>query len=115
MTGAGQRDRLVTIQSLSDSKGASNFPVETWNDLADVWASKQDVRGLERFAAAQVNASYETKWEIPYSVSMDPELVDVPKARRLIINARVHNIVAAEEIGRKRGIALMTVAGGLLQ
>lgn len=115
VTGSGARDRLVTVQSMSASKGSSNYPVETWVDLADVWASKRDLRGMERFTAAQMSAPYETRWELPYSANWDPELVDVPKSRRLVVDGRVHNIVAAEEVQRRRLVAVMTVAGGRLQ
>lgn len=114
--GSGARDRQVTIQQLIESKGASNFPVEGWTDLlANVWAAKKEVRGLERFVADQVSAPFDAKWEIPYVPSMDPDLIDVPKTRRLVVKGRVHDIVSAAEIGRRQAIELMTLSGGLLQ
>lgn len=112
--GSGARDRQVTIQQGADSKGGSNFPVETWTDLAVVWAAKKEVRGLERFVADQVSAPFDAKWEIPYVASMDPDLIDVPKTRRLVVKGRVHDIVAAAEIGRRQAIELTTLSGGLL-
>lgn len=111
---AGARDRLVTIQELTESTGASRYPVEDWDDLTQVYANKYDIDARERFsfAANQTSAPYDTRWTIPYLASMDPEAVDVPKARRLIVKGRVHNIVAAKEIGRKQAIELQTLAGG---
>lgn len=111
--GSGARDRQVTIQELAQSKGASNAPVETWTFLTQVWAAKKEVRGLERFVADQIQATFDSKWEIPYMASMDPDLIDVPKTRRLIVKGRVHDIVAAAEIGRRQAIELQTQSGGL--
>jgi head-tail adaptor len=114
---AGARDRLVTIQQLTESKGASNYPVETWSALTQVWAAKKDAKGVERFVHSvdQHSAPYDTTWELPYSVNWDPELVNVPKTRRLVVKGRVHDIVAANEVDRKRGVEIMTLAGGLLE
>lgn len=111
---SGQRDRVVVIQQLTDSVGASRFPVESWSDLTVVWARKEERGGRERFTEHQVLAPYDTTWTIPYFADMDPELVDVRKARRLVVKGRVHDIVAAQEVGRKRAIELQTLAGGLL-
>lgn len=112
---SGARDRQVTIQQLTASTGGSGYPVETWADLRMVWAHKRDLSvGAERFIANQEVASYNTVWTLPYVADMDPELVDVPKSRRLLVHGRVHDIVAAVEVGRREGIELRTVAGGLL-
>lgn len=113
--GSGARDRQVTIQQLIESKGASNAPVESWTDLlVNIWAGKKETRGLERFVADQVSAPFDAKWEIAYVPSMDPDLIDVPKTRRMIYKGRVHDIVHADEIGRRQAIELLTLSGGLL-
>lgn len=115
--GSGARDRWVTVQQLTESKGASNYPVEAWTDLRAVWAAKKDMKGSENFvpSADQHSAPYDTTWELPYSVDWDPELVNVQKKRRLVVKGRVHDIVAAGEVDRKRGVEVMTLAGGLLE
>lgn len=110
MAASGKRDRLVTIQSMASSVGGSGFPVETWTDLSTVWAHRMDSRGTERFRADQLSAPFDTRWEVPYSEEWDPELVEVPKARRLVHEGRAHDIVWAEQLGRRQGIALMTLA-----
>lgn len=108
---SGERDRAVTIQQQAESAGASGFPVDTWSTLATpYWCSKQDVSGKERFTADQLSAPYTTRWEGGYRADMDPELVDVPKTRRLVYQGRAHDIVAASMIGRKEGIELLTLA-----
>lgn len=110
MAEAGKRDRRVTIQAMAPSVGGSGFPVETWTDLSTVWASRRDTRGTERFRADQLAAPFDTRWEVPYAAEWDPELVDVAKARRIVHEGRNHDVVWGEQIGRKQGVALMTLA-----
>ncbi len=117
-SGTGARDRRVTIQARpdADEKGPSNYPIETWTQVACVMAAKTDIRGDKRFntLASQDSAPYDTQWEIPYLACMDPDRVAVTKLRRLVVQGRVHNIMAAYEVGRKRAIELLTVSGGLV-
>jgi len=114
MNGSGTRDRWITVQGMTESVGASRRPVESWDTLFQVWAMKTDAGGRERLVADQLSAPYDTRWELPYAAALDPELVDVRKHRRIVVNGRIHDIVSAQEIGRKRGVQVMTLAGGLL-
>jgi hypothetical protein len=41
---------------------------------------------------------------------MDPDLLDVPKRRRLVYKGRTYDIVAAGQIGRNEGVELLTLA-----
>lgn len=111
---SGERNKLITIQQLTESAGASGFPVETWSTLATAIASRRPLGGRERVTADQVSAPFDTQWQIPYRPDMDPDLLNVTKVRRLVIEGRVHDIVSASPVGQKRGIELMTVSGGLL-
>jgi head-tail adaptor len=111
---AGVRNRQVIIQQLTELKGASGFPVESWTTLTTVQASKDDATGVERFAANQLSSPFDTTWQLPYLASLDPELVNVPKKRRLVYQGRVHDIVSATPIGLHRGLEIQTLAGGLL-
>lgn len=105
---AGALDREVTIQELAES--ASGYPVETWTELDVEWMSKKDLRGSERFMASQAAASYDTRWELHWREDMDPDLINVPKTRRLLYRGRAYDIVQAVELGRQEGIALFTIA-----
>lgn len=107
---AGCLDREVVIQQLTESAGTSGFPVESWSTLDTVWMEKMAVTGSERFRAAQLSAPIQTRWQLHYRADMDPDLVDVPKSRRLLYLGRVYDITSAEEIGRQEGIELMTLA-----
>ncbi len=110
---AGLRNREVTIQELTESKGPSGFPVESWTTLIVVRASKQDETGDERFKANQLSSPFDTTWQISYLSSMDPELLNTPKKRRLLYAGRVYDIVSASPVGEiHRGIELRTLAGG---
>jgi head-tail adaptor len=106
----GERDRLVLIEQVTESAGASHFPVETWTALRQVYMRKRDQKGSERFAAGQLTAPQMTTWEMGYAADMDPETVDVPKRRRLAYQGRTYDIVDASQIGRHDGIELLTLA-----
>jgi SPP1 family predicted phage head-tail adaptor len=107
---AGERDRQVTLQELTESVGTSRFPVEAWSTLATVFARREDIGGRERFTMNQTSAPFDCKWEIPYLTDMDPDEIDVPKKRRLVYKSRTYDIVAAAMIGRYEGIELLTLA-----
>lgn len=107
---AGARDKRITIQQLTESTADSGFPVEAWTPLVDMDASKVEVTGWERFTSNQMSAPYEARWGIDYRPDMDPDLLDVPKTRRVVYQGRAHDIVAAENVGREVGIELMTLA-----
>jgi head-tail adaptor len=106
----GERDRYVTIQQVTRGKDTAGMPKETWTPLVNAWMSKQDVGGRERFADHQTSSPYDTRWEMGYRTDMDPELLKVPKLRRLVYQGREHDIVAASMIGRREGIELLTLA-----
>lgn len=50
----GKRNRRITIQAKTVSKGASGGQVETWNDLPGmpIWAARRDFSGSERRVTA---------------------------------------------------------------
>ena len=108
--GAGARDKLVTIEQLSESNGASGFPVETWSPLVQVWASCAEPTGREAFKADQLSASADMRWEVPYRADLDPELVDVPKTRRIVYYTRVYDITSAYQVRRQTTVAVLTLS-----
>ena len=107
---AGELDREVTFQQLAESTGATGFPVETWTTLVTVWCSKQDATGRERYMASQLSAPFDSTWRTYYRADLDPELVDIPKTRRLVYLGRIFNIVSARQIERKEGLEILTLA-----
>jgi head-tail adaptor len=114
---AGARDRLVTIQALTDTIDDAGVPLETWADLSPAeWMWKQDAlsreRAAERFDAAQWAAHTYTEWELGYRADMDPEVIDLPKRRRLRFRDRTYDIVQAAVLPHDdgHGIKLITLA-----
>ncbi len=105
----GDRDTLVTVQQLTESTGASGFPVETWTALDDMWVAKLDAGGQERFRAGQLSGPAVARWQLSYRADMDPDLVDVVKRRRILYAGRAYDVVAAANIGRAEGVELTTL------
>jgi SPP1 family predicted phage head-tail adaptor len=50
---AGRLDRRISIESKTVVQDEFGQPVETWAELATVWAHKRDIRANERFRAQQ--------------------------------------------------------------
>lgn len=114
IVGAGTRDRWVTIQTRPDDPtDGSGFPTDgDWADLATVAMHRDDTDASEVARNAQELAITTTRWEFPYRADCDPEIVDVPKLRRLLFHGRTFDIIAAVPIGRHRAIAFVTESHG---
>lgn len=109
---SGCRTRFVTIQQLTET-APDGFPIETWTALGSkTWMELTAMSGAERFGANQLSAKVDAHWIMPYQPNMDPELVDVPKKRRLLVFGRVHDIVSAQPHGESwhESIELWTLA-----
>lgn len=52
-TNPGQLDRRIVLQSLTVTRDEVGGKVETWTDVATVWASKRVDNGRRMFAAEQ--------------------------------------------------------------
>ena len=109
---AGARNRLVTIQQMTETAGPSGRPVETWSALCDAWMLRDDSSGEEAFRNETLSSKYDTAWTMPYQADMDPERVNVPKYRRLTLYGRIYDIVTATPVGLNHQIQLLTIAKG---
>ncbi len=106
----GLRTKLVTIQQVTDSKGPSGRPVETWITLCQAWMERDDLTGTEHYTTAQEFSRSDVIWRMPYQSNMDPESLNEPKTRRLLYAGRVYDIVSAVPIGQHAKIELTTLA-----
>lgn len=101
MTAVGQMDRRVTIEQRTETRPASKAPVETWATLAVVSmaivSQKKRLEG-ERFTANQMSARQNTVWHTPYRSDLDPEIVSVPRDRRLLYRGRYYDILDATQL-----------------
>jgi SPP1 family predicted phage head-tail adaptor len=107
---AGQRDRPIAIEQLTETVGPTQFPIETWVPLVELLAAADEDTGAETFTAHQVTGTGFMRWTIPYRADCDPELLDVVKIRRVVAHGRIYDIIAANQIGRRRGLELRTRA-----
>lgn len=112
---AGARDKAVLIQHRppTDVAESSGMPSDEnqWTTLAaQEWMSRHDLAAVERFGPGQTTAAVDSVWVMTYRADMDPELLDVPKLRRLRYQSRTFDITGATLIGNKEGIELQTLA-----
>lgn len=111
MTSIGSMDRLVTIQQLTETRDSvSKAPVLTWSTLGTAFMAARPAGGRERFTAEQLSAPQAWVWRTHYREDLDPEIVDVPKARRLAFRGRTHEIVQATHIGMREALEIVTLA-----
>jgi head-tail adaptor len=103
----------VTIQRLTDGVDNSGAPQETWATLTTAWMARRQTRSGrvdEQFTADQLSSGSITEWTMRYLASMDPDIVDVPKSRRLLYLGRAYDILTAENMDRKVGIVIRTLS-----
>ncbi len=98
----GKLDRRITLQQATVTYDALNNPVQTWVDLATVWAARMDLSDTERVAAAEVGAAMTTRFQIRYS----EQVAVINPKDRLTFDGRTYEIVNVKEIGRREGLEL---------
>jgi SPP1 family predicted phage head-tail adaptor len=91
---AGKLDRRVTIQRATIAPNGFNEPVETWTDVATVWAQQRPNRGAERFSAQEINGQAVMTFHIRYRT-------DLRVSDRIIYGGRVWNVIDIREVGRR--------------
>ena len=87
------------LQSMTSTADDYGEPVETWADVGEVWAQKKDLRGGERFAAAQTVGQVDTVFTIRY-------IDGASSLNRLIHDDRTYDIQSVLEVGRRKGLEL---------
>lgn len=109
----GKLIHQVTIQQLTEGVDNSGAPQESWSTLCVAWMGRTEAqaqRGSETWKGDQLSGSIVTKWLMRYLETMDPDLIDVPKKRRLAYRGKVYDIVHANTVDRQEGIILQTLA-----
>lgn len=113
---AGRRNRHVIMQQLAESTSTTGYPVDTWTELCEPWMEKRDLSGRERFTGIQqLSSPFDTEWIMAYRADCDPDLVDVPKKRRIVYQGRSFDIVFAEHLGVCEDIKFTTLAKGKIE
>lgn len=97
---SGMLRHRVTLQRFQQGQDAYGGPVETWEDVATVWASLEAMSGREFFASQQAQSEITQRIRIRYRA-------DVTADMRAIHNGKVFNIVAPLPDNRNRELVLM--------
>jgi len=92
---AGRLRHQVTIQRLTTTVDSYGDHIETWADVATVWAEVVPLSGREYWAAKQVNAETETRVTMRYRDGVLP-------AMRIKYGARLLDIQSAIDVGGRR-------------
>ena len=100
---AGRLDRRLTLQRRTLTENDYGEAVETWTDLATVWAEKIPVRGAERYAAMQTVAEVDTRFKIRYRT-------DVSHLDRVVCAGTTYDVKGVLEIGRREGWEIYATA-----
>lgn len=103
---AGALDRRVTLRRATVTVNGYGEEIPTWDDLATVWASKDDVRDAERVQAAAVGAIVTTRFQIRWSATT----AGLTNKDQLICEGRLYQVVALKEISRREGIEITATA-----
>jgi SPP1 family predicted phage head-tail adaptor len=103
---AGALDRRVTLRHATISKDEYNADVETWSDIATVWASKADISDAERVRAQQTGASITTRFQIRYSTAV----AALTTRDQLECDGRLYQVANIKELGRRSGLEITATA-----
>lgn len=103
----GYRDKLITIERLTEGTANSNFPTEDFAQPYTVWAAKDYVSLEERVQSDRLMASAVVRWEVAYLSDLDPDRYDIAKTRRVKYMGRVYNIISAEMRSREQGQSIV--------
>ncbi len=68
----GRLDKRVTIQSGTTMKDVYGQPLETWSDIATVWASIQYIGGREKLRSGVVDANLDVTVAVRYYEQLTP-------------------------------------------
>lgn len=97
---SGMLRHRVTLQRFQQGQDAYGGPVETWEDVATVWASLEAMNGREFFASKQAQSEVTQRIRIRYRA-------DVTADMRVVHGGRVFGIVAPLPDNRGRELVLM--------
>lgn len=98
---AGELRHKVTLQQMSTTRDSFGAVVETWADVATVWAAIEPAGGRETLAGQEVTAEVTHRVRIRYRADVTPEM-------RANFQGRVFDIQAVLNVdGRGRELHLL--------
>lgn len=96
-------DKRITIQAVQATLDAAGQPVESWADVATVWAEVRPFRGGERFLARQVVGKSVTTFVVRY-------LAGVTVRHRIVYEGLPWDIQDVRERGRQEALEIDATA-----
>lgn len=94
---AGARDRRIRIERANITKNSLNEDITSWALVAQPWAEKLDISDGERVRAKEVAANISTRFRVLWT----PRLAEVTPRDRIILAARIYEIVGIKEVGTR--------------
>lgn len=101
-------DRRITLQRFTATQDpGSGENVETWSDLATVWAAYKPVSDGEKMQAGEVSATLSARFTIRY----DSAWADLSALDRVMFEGRTFDIFGTKEVdGRRQFLEITTSA-----
>lgn len=101
-------DRRLTLQRFTSSQDpGSGENIETWSDLATVWANYKPVSDGEKMQAGEVSATLAARFTIRY----DSAWADLSAVDRVVFEGRTFDIFGTKEVdGRRQFLEITTSA-----
>lgn len=87
----GKLRHRATIQQLVNIDDGAGGSIETWQDIATVWAAIEPLRGNERYTAQQVQSTLSHKVTIRYREGIKPQM-------RLTYKGRVFEVESVIDV-----------------
>lgn len=103
---ASKLDRRITLKQQSGELDEYGQKIDTWTDIATVWAEFIPDKGGEKAASGEVRASTSDKFRIRYSSVIS----NINPTWRLIFQGREYEISQVNEIGRMVGFEIIANA-----
>ncbi len=105
-TRIGAVDRRITLQMSTSTQNASGEPVESWSDIATVWAQVTVQSVTEQHEDGQDHATAQADFLVRWRS-------DVNAGDRVLHAGRVYDISGVNEVGRQEMLSISGVARAL--
>lgn len=100
-------DRRLTLQRFTSTQDpGSGENVETWSDLATVWANYKPVSDGEKMQAGEVSATLSARFTIRY----DSAWADLSALDRVVFEGRTFDVWGCKEVDGRRQFLEITAA-----
>lgn len=108
----GQMNQRITIQRRSATKDAYGQEIDSWIDVAEVWAYIRPISGREKLRAFAVESDLSHTVTVRYSAALlPPKTVD---AWRVMYGDRVFNITSVMNVDEGNKLIVFDCVEGSL-